>query len=441
MIRILIVSYYWPPFNSIASHRAYSWANCWRDKDCDITVLTVKRSQISSLDHRLMPIQGVLIKAIGDHGLLSFFERLLRFTHLRNVAKYLYKNINPARSPLSIDWSAGWLKNSLPWLRNIAGSIDVVVSTYGPPTCHLIAHELKVLNPRILWVADYRDPWNFPSFSAGSKRSNGNIEKLELSTVGRNADMITSVSDYLVHYISNKLSKDGYKISNGYHRSDWRIPLDSSSRVSKKTGSLNLVYTGTLYPECWQLGDPSPLLAAIRSLEISCFIEPGQIQFKLYGPNSDSIKYLPIYKSCAHFIDICGLVTRPESLCAQQNADLLILLSSAASSARGIITGKIYEYITSGVPIICIGARPGDEISVILSGARVGLSFEASQVQSISNLLLECFNSNNLPSWYMPNISYIQRFDRHKIASSFYELISDYYAKKRPSKSEPTSCL
>jgi len=430
MNRILIVSYYWPPINSIASHRAYSWANCWRDKDCEITVLTVKRSQASSLDLKLLPLEGVFIKEISEHGLLLFFERFLRFTYLKNIAKYIYKSIKPVASSHSIDWSAGWFKNSLPWLRNIAGSIDIVVSTYGPSTCHLIANELKILNPQIFWVADYRDPWNFPSLSATSTRFDDNIQELEHSTVGQHADIITSVSDYLAQYISSQLSKKGYKIPNGYHESDWRIPFNFSSRVTSKTDSLSLVYTGSFYPECWHLRDPSPLLTAICSLELSGLIQPGQIKLKLYGPNSDSIKYLPLYKNCAHFIDIIGAVTRSKSLYAQENADLQVLLSSASSSAQGVITGKIYEYITSGAPVICIGAHPDDEISVILRNAKVGLSFEASQVQSISNLLLQMINSNHPPFWYKPNISYIKRFDRYKIASSFYELIINSYIKK-----------
>ena len=42
-MKILIVSYYFPPQNSIASLRPYSWAKWWSRAGHDVTVLTIEK--------------------------------------------------------------------------------------------------------------------------------------------------------------------------------------------------------------------------------------------------------------------------------------------------------------------------------------------------------------------------------------------------------------
>ena len=45
-LRITIVTYDWPPRNSIGTHRPYSWARYWCENGQDVTVLTAKKKKI-----------------------------------------------------------------------------------------------------------------------------------------------------------------------------------------------------------------------------------------------------------------------------------------------------------------------------------------------------------------------------------------------------------
>lgn len=51
----------------------------------------------------------------------------------------------------------------------------------------------------------------------------------------------------------------------------------------------------------------------------------------------------------------------------QQAADLLLLLLMPDSTprAKGLLTGKLFEYLSSGTPILCIGPEDGDAAHII----------------------------------------------------------------------------
>ena len=87
-----------------------------------------------------------------------------------------------------------------------------------------------------------------------------------------------------------------------------------------------------------------------------------------------------------------GHVSREKALQAQRNADLLLLLESSNEESRGVLTGKIFEYIASGRPIICIGSRLDFEIGQTLFKTGSGIS------AIVPVILKLCILPNKAPS-------------------------------------------
>ena len=56
-MKILIITHYFPPLNSIASLRPYSWAKYWTKVGHDVTVLTTKKFPSDNLTME-MPYNG-----------------------------------------------------------------------------------------------------------------------------------------------------------------------------------------------------------------------------------------------------------------------------------------------------------------------------------------------------------------------------------------------
>jgi ribulose 1,5-bisphosphate synthetase/thiazole synthase len=63
-----------------------------------------------------------------------------------------------------------------------------------------------------------------------------------------------------------------------------------------------------------------------------------------------------------------------------------LLIIPDHQSNRSIITGKLFEYIAAGKPIICLGPLDGDA-SVILNGTGHGRMFQYLDSKGISEYL------------------------------------------------------
>jgi len=72
-LKILIITHYFPPSNSIASHRTYSWAKYWSKMGHDVTVLTTaKERRENDLN---LPFDGFQVIEIEN----TFYTRLKKY--------------------------------------------------------------------------------------------------------------------------------------------------------------------------------------------------------------------------------------------------------------------------------------------------------------------------------------------------------------------------
>ena len=60
-LRILIVAHAFPPMNSIASHRPYSWARFWRDEGHEIHVLTPAKHHFDGMMDLERDLRGIRV--------------------------------------------------------------------------------------------------------------------------------------------------------------------------------------------------------------------------------------------------------------------------------------------------------------------------------------------------------------------------------------------
>lgn len=74
----------------------------------------------------------------------------------------------------------------------------------------------------------------------------------------------------------------------------------------------------------------------------------------------------------------------------QQKASLLLLLVNDTPNAKLILTGKIFEYLSSQRPIICIAPVDGDAANVI-NATNSGKVFGFQEVNNLKQYLFESF--------------------------------------------------
>jgi hypothetical protein len=70
------------------------------------------------------------------------------------------------------------------------------------------------------------------------------------------------------------------------------------------------------------------------------------------------------------------------------DSSLLILIIPLHQSSKSIITGKLFEYLASGKPILCLGPVDGDAAEII-NMCRAGQTFTYYSFGEISDFMLK----------------------------------------------------
>ena len=154
---------------------------------------------------------------------------------------------------------------------------------------------------------------------------------------------------------------------------------------------------------------------------------------EFYGARLEYIQKLIKIPKYSNLIKIYNHIPRSEALEIQRKADLLLLLSSSEEISRGVLSGKIFEYIAAGRPILCIGGRKDFEISEVLELTKTGLVFDKHEGEKLENIIYETYYGKGIYENYKPVINEILKFSRKAIARDFLTRIEDLTLKNEMS--------
>lgn len=348
-MRILIVSTFFPPLNSIASLRPYTWAKYWTLEGHDVTVLTTQKQEDPKT---ALSVENPGFKAL-EVPALSFLNSLKTHYQPKNGDKkesfmkiffhfLRFKKgiLNACRMP---DLTAFWVPKALraiqkekPW--------DVVISSSGPYTVHLVAEKLKRQGLAKKWVADYRDTWSDNYIYPGIFPLNCYERYLEKKLL-LSSDLITTISEPFAREFRKKHKKTVLTIENGYEASDFQTV--SLEKLLPDDGKYRIIHTGSLYLE---KRDPTPLFKAIDALRNHPLLQKLEVLF--VGDRQANLEHLIDRFQVASWVKPYGFVNHETALKMQQEAHALLFLPWNDPSIDGVLSGKIFEYLASGSLIL-----------------------------------------------------------------------------------------
>lgn len=383
-------------------------------------VLTARKYDYDEpLDLKLPALPGVeVIETDYAQGRVSVVQWLARGP-LRHLARWVYRRIR-GKLPAVRNPRDGWLDAVRPELSKLAARSDVVVSTYDPRAVHEIGALMKAVNPSVYWVADYRDLW---SLNHAANWTNAQLTRetmTERSTVGAFADLVTSVSDELARAQGEWAGKSWLTITNGFDVDLAEIRKAVEQPLPETARPLRIVYTGKIYP---RLRDPSPLLHELIAMEDEGLIDRGAVVVDVFGGQVDGLDPSLRAGRFGHLLRLHGHVSRETALAAQRDAHLLLLLESPLPEARGVLTGKIFEYIATGVPILSLGSRLDSAIGALLRTTGTGICTEDDPAL-IRTSILERANGRR-PLWFKPDLEMIGTYSREAQAKRLLTAIHE----------------
>jgi hypothetical protein len=83
-------------------------------------------------------------------------------------------------------------------------------------------------------------------------------------------------------------------------------------------------------------------------------------------------------------------------MAAQHTADVLLFLDWTEVQAEGVLTGKLFEYLGTGRPILSLGRRKDSEAARLIAEAGCGVTLTTDE--EIEKFLLHLLSSDRLPS-------------------------------------------
>lgn len=286
------------------------------------------------------------------------------------------------------DFSHFWAGKAAHWASE-NGKWDIVVSTYAPYTAHLAAYRIRKARHADYWVADYRDLWSDDHIFKGMPVVVWYERLLERKLISK-ADLLTTVSAPLCKKLQYRFAKTTLTIENGYEPGDL-VALPQKNAFEGLPKKIRILYTGSIYKST---RDPSPLFEAIKRIagnpSENNLLDNLEVVF--VGGNIALLQEMIAEMGVESWVRLEGFVTRAQALTMQRDADVLLFLESNVNGVDGILTGKIFEYLSSGTEVWALGvspdSTPGELITTSCAGYVYGtdvVALETSLKQLLKN--------------------------------------------------------
>jgi glycosyltransferase involved in cell wall biosynthesis len=398
-LKILFVSYYWPPCGGPGVQRALKFARYLPDHDCYPYVITVddKKASYPIIDKSLYDDVPETVKVFRTDtsepfGIYSAFTKKKEIPHsgfanerspgvLQKFSRFIRGNFYIP------DARIGWNKYAYAKILELMKSekFDAVITTSPPHSSQLIGLKLKQ-ETRLPWIADMRDPWTDIYYykdmmhTGYARRKDAAYEKAVLE----NADEILVVSPAIKRIFEKKSTSVTpskiHVIPNGYDDSDFMI------KSAPPEDAFVITYTGII---ALNYG----IQNFIRSVAGIIKENTDKIKLRFIGNTGDDIRNLVSAERIQDHVEYINYMPHKESVGMLMKSTVLLLAIPQIQNNEGIMTGKLFEYLASCKPIICIGPPNGDAAAII-NECKAGRTFDYNEQDTVTKYL-----NNQISLW------------------------------------------
>lgn len=345
--RVLIVSYWYPPAVGAAAERVFGFARYLPEHGWEPYVLTAKRSR--SADNA----PGISVIEVADPHApsgapFSDYDPRQRPSRWKS---FLREFIFPDRFA---KWQRTAYRTVIHEVRS--SRFDLILASFPPASVVQLAARLQRATQTPL-VLDYRDRWFGPGGYEPRRRKAVTAHKKLESEAVSNAAAIIAVSDAMASAIAEEQGIDRDRIfvlPNGYDSDAPSFPGTAGEFTKEYPGAANpspitIAHVGTVIPR----NRPDLFFESVRRFKSNPHVR--NVVFKFVGNLSRA--YVDAV-GLSSVVSTTGLIPREEARRAMQNADALLLLTGAYVGRWGH-NAKVFEYLQSARPILCLEEEPG----------------------------------------------------------------------------------
>jgi len=372
MPRVLIITYYWPPSGGAGVQRWLKFAKYLPQFGWDPVIYTPSNPEAPATDASLekdIP-EGITVIKRPIFEPYSAYKRFVGMKKGESVnAGFLSEKKKPGLAEKLSVWIRGnlfipdarkfWIRPSVRFLKKYLkeNPVDTIISTGPPHSMHLIALRLKNATG-IRWIADFRDPWTGIDFyhrlrlSKAADRKHHRLEKMVLT----GADKVVAIGGEMCKDFMDLGAVSCVAIPNGFD------PEDFNEEVQPAGGKFSILHIGAINKD----RNLPAFYRAVRRFLVENKLEPSNFELRFIGKVDHSVKEEIEKNDLLSYTRYESYIPHDQVNRELASAKLLYLPVNNTPNARIIQTGKIFEYLASGRPILCIGPPEGEAAKIIL---------------------------------------------------------------------------
>ncbi|MEN8124173.1 MAG: glycosyltransferase family 4 protein [Bacteroidota bacterium] len=389
-MKALIITYYWPPAGGSGVQRWLKFVKYLQDFGIDPVVYTVDNPKYifidDSLEDEIPKNIEILKQPIWEpNNLLSLIKSKQKETSagfLNSNPSFFEKQLQYIRANYFIpDSRKYWIKPSVDFLSNYLqhNDIDVIITTGPPHSLHLIGLLLKQ-KFSLKWIADFRDPWTDIDYFHQlplTKKSKKKHHKLEAKVL-KNADAVLVVGKTMQEKYQT-FNKNTIVISNGF---DGEINTDIDNLDDK----FSISHIGMMNAD----RNPKMFWKVLTNLIKEDSEFSTDLQVNLIGKVAPEILREIISLSLKNHVNLIDYLPHNKVLQFQRKSQVLLLAVNKVPSAKGIVTGKIFEYLQANRPILAIAPQDGD-LAEIIKKTNSGFVIEFGDEENLKEIILNLY--------------------------------------------------
>jgi len=427
MKRVLIITYYWPPSGGSGVQRWLKMSKYLPENGWQPVIYTAKNAEYpvedASLQDDVAPETEVIRQPIIEP--YTLYKKFLGINITDKVkAGFINEGTKKTtwKENLSI-WLRGnffipdarcwWIRPSIKFLSKYLKEhpVDAMISTGPPHSMHLIAKTLqKKLN--IPWIADFRDPWTDIDFYQDlklTKYSDRKHHQLENQVLTK-ATKVVTVGWNCARTLENHGAKDVKIITNGFDEIIDNEPICNQ----------NIVNDGFTMSHIGIIGanrNPEKFWEALGELMI-----PG-LKIQLIGQIDNSVVGSIKRNNIENNVGITPYIPHNQVIEIQRKSQVLLLFINNTPNAKGVLTGKIFEYLASGRPILCIGPEDGD-CAKIIAETQAGVVVDFNDKEKMKSVILNLYQNYKDNQLVTKRNEMVEKYSRKNLAKEYANLLN-----------------
>lgn len=364
MKKALIISYRFPPLGGGGVQRTLKFVKYLNNFGYEPIVITTRSKNLKVEDHSLLKELPKDIKVLRfkSYDILNLLEKAKKFK-LDKIISFISKYV------LIPDSQLFWQYNIRKKVKKLIDeeNIDIVYTTSAPYSTHLIGKYLKNEFDNLKWVADFRDEWTTNPY-IDNKANIYNKLRLKIesyleSEVCKFANKIIVLNDEMRSRMSknNLISRKKFEtIPNGFDKEDFDFM--KNTKTIRNDNKITFSYMGSFYGE----RKPDNIFHCFGELFNKELLDKNKVEIKIIGNYNTKLMRQKIKKySLENVVKLNGYLPHKSALIELYKSDVLLLIIADIVGSERIYTGKLFEYIKLGKPILALIPPNGVAADVI----------------------------------------------------------------------------